>query len=94
MNARNTFIRHYQKAEGSKPAPAGVIKAGALYVLGLKREGCTIEEIEARLKVLIRTAGGRTPETSRLDEDILVHCVDHYHKEPLPPSPDQHDFLG
>ena len=94
MNARSTFIQHYQKASGSKPAPGGVIKAGALYVLGLKREGCTIEEIEARLKVLIRTAGGQTPETSRLDEDILVHCVDHYHRElpPAPPTPT--DFLG
>jgi hypothetical protein len=94
MNARSTFIHHYQKASGAKPAPGGVIKAGALYVLGLKREGCTIEEIEARLKVLIRTAGGQTPETSRLDEDILVHCVDHYHRELPPPPPTPTDFLG
>jgi hypothetical protein len=94
MNARNTFIHHYQKAAGTKPASAGVIKAGSLYVLGLKREGCTIEEIESRLKVLIRTAGVQTPETSRLDEDILVHCIDHYHRPPSPAPPKPPEFLG
>jgi hypothetical protein len=94
MSARNTFIQQYQTADGRKPAPPGLIKAACLYVLELKRHGFSLPDISARVEKLIRSAGGHTPESARLDADIHIHCVEEFHR-PLPNShPKPPDFLG
>lgn len=94
ISAKETFIQHYQKADGTKEAPAGLIKAANLYVLKLKTDGFSLEEITERLQALKRSAGGQTPETARLDADILLHCIEQFHR-PLPaPHPKPPDFVG
>jgi hypothetical protein len=94
MSAKGTFILQYQKAQGGKSAPAAVIKAACLYTLDLKIAGLSLDEITTRLEDLMRAAGGLTPETARLDADIMLHCVEEYHR-PLPRSiPKPPDFIG
>jgi hypothetical protein len=94
MSAKNTFVQHYQKADGSKEAPPGLIKAVSLYVLDLKRAGLAVDDIANRLRELIRSAGGQSPETARLDGDIIMHSIEHYHRPVSPPPPKPPDFLG
>ncbi|HEV7596269.1 MAG TPA: hypothetical protein VGO33_14825 [Gemmatimonadaceae bacterium] len=94
MSAKQTFVQHYQKAIGRSDAPQGLIKAGCLYVLDLKVAGFSQDEVTGRLQDLIASAGGMIPDTARLDADIMLHCIEEYHR-PVPPArPKPPEFLG
>jgi hypothetical protein len=94
MSAKTTFIRHYETAQGGKVAPPGLVKAASLFVLDLKKTGLSREEMRQRIQDVLRIAGGQTPETVRLDDDLMAHCVEQYDR-PLPaPPPKPPDFVG
>ena len=71
-----------------------MIKAANLYVLKLKTAGFSLNEITERIQTLKRSAGGQTPETARLDADILLHCIDQFHRPLSAAHPKPLDFLG
>lgn len=94
MSAKSTFIQHYQTAQGGKAASAGLIKAASLFVLDLKKSGLSLEEVTRRIQDVLRIAGGQTPETARLDGDLMARCIAEY-DQPLPaPPPKPPDFVG
>jgi hypothetical protein len=88
MSAKNTFFQHYRMAVGKNEAPQGLIKAACLYVLDLRVAGLSLDDVTSRVQELIKSAGGMVPETTALDADIMLHCVEEYHR-PAPPP-----FLG
>ncbi len=92
MSAKHTFYQHYQEAVGRNEAPPGLIKAACLYVLDLKLAGLSLDDITSRLQELIRSAGGMTPDTARLDADIMLHCVEEYHRPVPTPRPKPPEF--
>jgi hypothetical protein len=71
-----------------------LIKAANLYVLKLKSAGLSLEEITERLQTLKRSAGGGTPETARLDADIMLHAVEQFHRPSSSTHPKPPDFVG
>jgi hypothetical protein len=94
MSAKTTFIKHYQTAQGGKVAPPGLVKAASLYVVELKKTGLSLEEACRRVQLAMQIAGGQTPETARLDGDLMAHCSAQY-DQPLPaPPPKPPDFVG
>jgi hypothetical protein len=94
MTGKGTFFEQYQKAFGKNEAPPGLITAGCLYVFDLKVAGFSVDDITGRLQEIMRDAGGQTPATAGLDADIMLHCIEQYHR-PLPsPVPKPPDFLG
>jgi hypothetical protein len=94
MSAKTTFIQHYQTAQGGKLAPPGLVKAACLFVIELKKDGLSLDEMSRRLQDVLRIAGGQTPETARLDGDLMAHCIEQFN-QPLPsPPPKPPDFVG
>ena len=93
MSGKGTFFEQYQKAFGRTEAPPGLITAACLYVFDLKVAGLSADDIAGCLQEIMRDAGGQSPATARLDADIMLHCIEQYHR-PVPPLPKPPDFLG
>ena len=78
MNAADRFVEEYKKAQGNKPASPLLTEAARHYVLVAKGMGVGQGEIIDALVSLMENAGGRTPETARLDDDLIMRCIEEY----------------
>ena len=93
MSATNTFFQHYRMAVGKTEAPQALIKAACLYVLDLRVAGLSLDDLTIRVQELIKSAGGMVPQTAALDADIMVHCIEEYHRPAPLPRPKPPPFL-
>lgn len=85
MNAADRFVEEYKKAQGNKPASPALAESARRYVLIAKGMGIPQDEIIEALTGLMRTGGGRTPETAGLDNDLIMRCVEEYARPTIAP---------
>jgi hypothetical protein len=62
--------------------------------MDLKEAGLSLNEATDRLARLLRIAGGQTPETARLDTDIIGHCIEQFNRPSSPRPPKPPEYLG
>lgn len=86
MDAADVFVQEYKRLGGRYPPTAALIKAACLYVFDLRLAGFSLEEVLEKVRGLMLGAGGQTPQTERLDAEIIKHCVAEYHR-PAPEKP-------
>jgi hypothetical protein len=80
MDVADVFVQEYKKVAGNNAPTPALIKAACLYVFDLRLTGFSLEAVLEELRNLMASAGGQTPATSRLDAEIIQHCIEEYNR--------------